>query len=568
MKEPNYREKNKRARMPAKQLHVATDWFDEVLYSGTFPGEAQIDALARYVASLGATRWEWVDESFAGFFNDYPGGFDLFDAFAKAGHRHGLTVSAVIKPFEITEDYVPHTFPRPARTVYQDSLRGLCVFGNELNRRRPELGLRLRPGDWNPGGPVTAIRLVNGSDRPTGLTAADLSVWVGERNGEWTRWDRPFRLEQRVEWRNLYPKPVNCRILALEGLDIPERFRYVEVRCARPDPEGEFSNDVTAIIELAGAGGRALPITPPALHSYGGRCVEWLRDPRLRAVSLYGRQPEAEAFLADPQAAKRAAEGMRFYAHKGFPVVPYAFDTIGRVAAARGRDEHLPILHPIYPEVRAFWLERVRYFLDRGADAVNFRHCTHFRDANFHDYGFNGPVLERTGGSLNRAEVARVNGAAYTRLLREASELTRSRGKLFGVHVSSEFIRRSDDSKLGSLLENFDYPWEIWIRELADFAEFRGAMGNQAERVQGMVDRFGLACREAGIPLIFQGNRRYFGFEGPHPYHDAEMAWVLAHPDVAAYQLYETAAILKWNAAGEPEGSPAIRALAKRHGFG
>lgn len=550
----------------SKQLHVATDFFDEVVYGGGFPGEDRIGELAAYIASLGAVNAEWVDESFMGFYNEYPGGFDLFESYAKAAHRHGLTVSAVIKPFELTEDLVPHTFPAPAAPVFLDSIRGRFVVGNDLAFRRPELGLRVRPGDWNPPGPVTAIRLVRDSDRPSGLAAADLSVWVGERNGEWAEWTGPFRLTQSLEWRNLYPTPKHCRVLTLDGLAIPERFRYVEVRCARPDPEGDYSNDVTAIVELAGPGGKPLPITTPAYPSYSKRAVDWLLNPALRELTLYGRQPEVARFLADPERARRMADEMRVYSRKASPVVPYAFDTAGRVAVARGRDTHLGILHPIYPEVRAFWLERVRYFLDRGADAVNFRHNSHFSDAHSHDYGFNEPVLERTGGSLNRAEVARVNGAAYTQLLREASALTRARGKRFGVHVASDFLRRSDEGKLGITIENFDFEWETWIRELADFVEFRGAMGNQKERLQAMIDRFGLACREAGIPLIYQSNRRYFSYDGPYPYHDDEMAWVLAHPDVAAYQLYETAAFLRWKD-GRFTGSPAIRALAAKHGF-
>jgi hypothetical protein len=408
---------------------------------------------------------------------------------------------------------------------------------------------------------------VNDSDRPTGLTAADLSVWVGERNGEWAEWGEPFRLKESVEWRNLYPAPKHCRVLTLEGLAIPDRFRYVEVRCARPDPEGDFANDVTAIVELAGTGGKPLPITTPAYPSYSPRAAEWLAHPVLRRVSLYGGQPEVERFMADAENAKRAAGEMRFFARKGSPRVPYVFDKTGRVAVARGRDEHLNILHPIYPEVRAFWLDRVRFFLDRGADAVNFRHGSHFSDAYIHDYGFNAPVLEATGGSLNRAEVARVNGAAYTRLLREASALTRARGKRFGVHVASDFLRRSDEGKYGITVENFDFDWETWIRELADFVEFRGAMGNQKERVQAMIDRYGLACREAGVPLVYQSNRRYFKFEGPFPYHDDEMAWVLAHPDVAAYQLYESAAFLRWHE-GRLAGSAALRELTAKHGFG
>jgi hypothetical protein len=46
------------------------------------------------------------------------------------------------------------------------------------------------------------------------------------------------------------------------------------------------------------------------------------------------------------------------------------------------------------------------------------------------------------------------------------------------------------------------------------------------------------------------------------------MDWVLNHPDVAAYQFYETGSFSRIDAEGRLEGSPAVRDLARRHGFG
>src|SRR5690606_4562108 len=53
-------------------------------------------------------------------------------------------------------------------------------------------------------------------------------------------------------------------------------------------------------------------------------------------------------------------------------------DACGIAPVARGKCEYLPgALHPIYPQVRAYWMDWVRFCIDRGADGVNFRVSNH-----------------------------------------------------------------------------------------------------------------------------------------------------------------------------------------------
>lgn len=164
-------------------------------------------------------------------------------------------------------------------------------------------------------------------------------------------------------------------------------------------------------------------------------------------------------------------------------------------------------------------------------------------------------------------EVARVNGEAYTQLLREAAALTHSHGKPFGVHVLTHYLRASEENRGDAIIGNFDLPWETWVREFADYVVFRGAMGCRPATVREVVDRIGLVCREAGKPLVYQSNRRQYSFDGPLPVQDHELEWVTRHPDVSAYQLYETASFTRLDAQGRLEGSEAVRALVSKHGF-
>lgn len=551
----------------AKTLHAAIDFGDDIIRSNRFYDRQHLDSLMGYLASLGVRRVEWIHHCWLAFDETYPLGFDLEAEAIRAAHRNGLEVVAVIKPFEVIHDILPHPFALPPGAAWS-SLRGQFYEVPSLALSRRDLCLARRPGAWDQPGPVTAVRLVKNNARPSDLQADDFSLFTSRVNGTWTRYDQPFRVERSVAWRPLFPKPGPCSILTLADLNIPETERYIEVRSRRPDAAGEFVNDEESIIELVGTEQRTLPCTPPGILSLHGRWIEFARNPTIRRMYRSLISPEVEATLGRTAELESWAENMRSYAHKGYPYVPYDFNHHRRVAVARGLDDALPIPHPIYPEVRAYWLGKVRRFLDLGAAGIDFRHCMHFRQFDLHEYGFNAPVLARTDGSVNTAEVARVNGDAYTQLLREAAALTHARQKRFGVHVSSEFLQRADENRYRPFVRNFDFPWENWLHEFCDFAVFRGAMGNRPETVRGMIDRIGLVCREAGKPLVYQGNRRAFTFDGPHPYHDDEMSWVLSHRDVAAYQLYETASITRLNADGAFEGSAAVRALVAKHGFG
>jgi len=116
-----------------------------------------------------------------------------------------------------------------------------------------------------------------------------------------------------------------------------------------------------------------------------------------------------------------------------------------------------------------------------------------------------------------------------------------------------------------------DYPWQTWVNEFADFATYRGCFGHRPEVVRYTVDRFADACRAAKIPLIYQSNRRLYTRQKSPLTFDPdrieclrrEMDYVLKHPGIQGYELYETAGFTQIDENDELQGNQQFHELAK-----
>ena len=209
-----------------------------------------------------------------------------------------------------------------------------------------------------------------------------------------------------------------------------------------------------------------------------------------------------------------------------------------------------------------------------------FYEARHFWDLMA--YGFNEPVLRELHGEVDTAAARLVIGNAYTGFLREARELLHAHGRKIGVHLLSNFLRpRDEDPRVtGYGLghpgdENVDFQWETWVAEIADFAVFRGAMGYRRESLHDIVDHFARACREVGIPLVYQSNRRISDNRRDALHLDPdrlrwleyEMKYALGHGGLSAYQLYETANFTCLDENGEFRGSEEMVEVARKFGF-
>lgn len=184
------------------------------------------------------------------------------------------------------------------------------------------------------------------------------------------------------------------------------------------------------------------------------------------------------------------------------------------------------------------------------------------------DNGFNEPTLKQMTHKDNTAEAARINGEAYTQLLREARDLLHSHGREIGVHVHALMFQPDNrhGGPWGPVPMNIQWQWEQWIKEIADYVEFRGANMLLPPNIRVVADRIGLAAREAGIPFIYQSTRgRTVHFDGPHKWLAKEVAWARRHPDITFYNLYETAEhYTRMGKHGRLEGSPDVADLIRR----
>lgn len=544
------------------ELHAATDVIDDFGRAGKFFVKRHIDQLMDIMAELGVSSHEWVINETTRLYLDYPEGFDLLGYAAEAAHRNGIALHAVFKPFEAVPHYGPHTAPHPKECSWSD-LYGVLMPIQPFVAAHPEFCMKRRAEPLDRPGPLAAIRLVKGDAAPCAIEARHLSVWTSDRLGAWERWPGDFELRQSVERRLVSTRTRDCRILTLSGLDIAESQRYVEVRLSEDCPENDFANHPSAFVELVGSDGSLLPSTPGSGRSLSAdRFKRRAADPVLSRINPCLDDPEFAEFVKSKDIDRHWREARDI----GWPWRVNArvpFHEERRATVARGLNERLPILHPCYPEVRANWLGTIRGLLDCGVDGVNVR-CSshyHFRSTDPQDYGYNEPVLEALPNPENRAAVAKANGDALTGFMREVRTLVGEYGKQLGVHVLAPAFhdREEEGGQLDFAL--VDWQWREWVREIADYVEFRGMMGFRDTSARLMVERVALECRNAGKPFILQGNRRVVGYNAPLDDWRREVQWAAEHPDITAYQLYETANFTRINEEDDVECSPAVREM-------
>jgi hypothetical protein len=142
---------------------------------------------------------------------------------------------------------------------------------------------------------------------------------------------------------------------------------------------------------------------------------------------------------------------------------------------ARGRNQYLRgALHPIYPEVRAYWMDRVRAAIRAGVDGIDFRLCNHSSwTSDGEEYGFNEPVVrayaQRYGVNIleadfDRAKWRALQGEFFTSFLREARQELKRKGRALQMHTTA-LISTDPFGGLNNLPRNFHWDWQRWIRE-------------------------------------------------------------------------------------------------------
>lgn len=528
---------------------------------GGFFEKHHIDRLMAYVKSIGSSRHQWQVERNADYQERYPHGFDLFPEVVSAARRHGLELFGQFKPFEAMPRYFPHTLPSVPGSEWVD-LYGRLIRIPPFVAEHPEFCMKRWPGEDDPGGPISTIRLVKGDAAPTAIRKEHLSLWTTDQLGRWDRCEQDFDLEETVEEIAFFPRAKRARVLNLTGLTLPPEVRYIEVRLSEDCPETDFTTPLDRFVELLGPSGQPLPSTPalkdppPAIPP---------KDSHTRPTIRY-LQDEAAQRFADSPAALEHLENMRSVSPARIGQT-YAFHEARRATVARGKQPAIPLLNPAHPEVRKHWLSEVEYMLDCGADGVNIRPSSHYHFwcKEPWAFGYNDVVLEQVSEPLNIAEVAEVNGKGFDKMLGEAAELCHSRGKTLSVHVLTNAFHAQNS--VGKILNfaNFNWNWKRWIREFVDCIELRGIGACYGPVLREMVDQVALECERAGKHFTLQCDRAIVKHTDPIFEWENEMKWALRHPGVHSYCLWETGFFSRFREDGEFHGPPSLKPALERH---
>ncbi len=529
------------------KIHTATDYLDDVQTNGKFFDAGHLDSLFKSIAAHGVTCHEWVINTNSAFVGESPVGFNLFSEVTQAAHRHGVEVHAVFKPFERVPHYAPHALPQPQPHVWSD-LYGTLLPTPEFTVKNPQFCLQRRAGDEDRPGPITAIRLVRSDAKPTGLRREHFSIWTARRLGEWRQWSGEFAVSDAVDYRAYLTHIGDCRVVTLSGLSIPQSEVYIEVRI-NDDWQGEsFGHHPDALVELVGEDGETLPATPGNGGSSAKSFKKFTSDPLLSQINPCMDDPEFAKFVRTEDL-DALWQGHR---EIGWPwSVGARIDVaVNRCATvARGTLQRMPILHPGYPEVQDHWLGQIKQLLEAGFDGVNIRPSTHyhFRTTPPEAYGFNEIALARVENPGNAAAVAAANGTFFTEFLHRARELIVGQyHRTIGVHVLAPHFYDRDENGKQLDFALIDWQWQEWVRDIADYVEFRGLMGFRPLTGRLMIERVADTCRQHGKPLIVQSDRRIVASHQMEAVRD-ELQWAVNHPDISAYQLYETACFSRIN---------------------
>ena len=552
-----------------KELCVTTDYPDDALRAGRHYTKGDLDRMMAYVAALGVRRYQWVFDTIWSLYDENnPVGYDLLAEACEAAHRHGMRFDVQFKPFEdaLQGSVLPHTFPAPAGSCCMNHPSGLIHCLRPFLVEHPDMQMARLPGtDEDPGGRIAELRLFKHDDGPAPFGADDLTILSSSWNGGYRVYEGPVVFSETVEWRPGFPyTDEGKRVVTLGGLELPDDTRFVVIRC---NAGGSFFNAIERLVEMVNDKGDVIPSMPgygcPSREAASQRYERICASARLE-LTRYTRDPEVRERIFDRDRFLEEYQEMRRFPRHWEDVDLCQVD---EVAVTRGK---LPYAtghaNPVYPEVRRYWLDQVKFCIDRNVDGVNIRPATHNRSYEPWVYGFNGPVVAQSRHPGHAEEARRINGEAFTQFLREARELLRRNGKELGVHVLGLYFRHADGAPNSTPFpRNIEWQWKTWVHELADYVELQGAPKLRPENIKEVTDRIGLAAREAGVPFIYRCSSRGRGhnlrFDGPYPTLEREVDYVQRHPDVTEYNLYETAQFGRINEKDEWEGSPDIADL-------
>ena len=495
-------------------------------------------------------------------------------AAVSAGHRQGLEVYGVLKPYDVG---LSGTAPEGSPMADATSLKrigGTVLQAVPFFERNPHTILRRRPLNAPPDlltQPISKIRLLKMDDTPTRVRKENLEIWTSPINYRYEKQRVDFTLKEAIEpapreardsnGNVVTAKGAPVRTLTLEGLDLTDR--YVLVTTNFNDLHGDFRNTALAMIEAYGSGPDPLPVVV-ATRSGLWESPRDFRTSGLEFDAGFGH------YLADLDVDNTAVgENIRWR----------SVCDAGLIGFARGKNETLPCSPcEVYPEVRKLWYGWLDRMLETGVDGIAIRSSSHgtFTDEP-EEYGFNDLVVEeygkRYGADLLSDDadlelLAQMRGEYYTEFMRGASQRVRAAGKKIQIHMHPDGFRPALNSRqVMGFTGNIHLDWKTWLREgLADgstmrlsrFAGIQDAPPGQARRgplsnilADPVVEEMLTFARDIRFPI----HLNLFEALVDTDEYVADMEDIFHDERFAGFDVYEVAGILN----ATPDGSELVQ---------
>ena len=560
-----------------KALSTTVDFLDELILAGRMYTADNIRQMLTHLATLGITRIDWVidgrDKQRTLHAMPFGDKANVLEYVVEQAHAMNIEVHAQFKPFETGAiRYVPHCFPQPAGVPLLRDSRGIYWDMDSFAIEHPHMRLRRKPGQWNPGGAIGGIKLVNQDATPCQINLAEIEIWVGMQNGELTRCDQIFQAGESVEWRSVFPVAKPCRVLSLEGLSIDESFRFIHVRHPKTIAQGSFGNTINELMEIYDTAGRLIPSSPAADKGWDLWATMRLSRFPMNTMCRYGRSKELQTFFSNEDAVQAAYRD--FYAYDVSQNNPLKFlNEDGYAGVARGKSEYIGgALNPVHPEVREYWLGLVRQYIAWGIDGVNFRVSNHSCPTEDRDdFGLNESVLNQGENRIDLDLVNKINGTAYTDFLRAAAAELRRHGLCTSVDIHAGFAYPGDMGNQqfwAKMPPNFAWQCETWIREIADVVYLKGLHTVTQPHADHFIDTYTRLARQCGKQTVYVSTNSELSFSGNYAKVESEMNTVLRHDRIDGYNLYETASYMRLAESGTVELSPELERLVRQYFHG
>ncbi|MCX5662006.1 MAG: hypothetical protein NTW19_20190 [Planctomycetota bacterium] len=531
-------------------LEVTVDFNDDLMACPWT--HKTFDNLFAELKSWGTRRVSWIDLGRAedAYFDFAPLDIDrhgqqtfanVGDIFATAvdhAHKHGLELVGILKPFDMAiqgtsfPPYIEAT--KIHRAIHRIGVAS--VWATHMACENQHLLMARKPSAWGPARqPVwTRIDLVKDDDAPSAITPDDVSLIVSDDNDTFRDYAGSIVRREVVEEYPVHrctpSGPVRTsetrrsRVIRLEGLNLRETFVAIQVRGGARS----FRNRLGDLLHVFGEKGEETHLT------YG------LSPRREDYATRFGLSP-AET---DPSGAKPVGPqgGFEYNRYPGSPSAantnggdalntPLALDRgqVSYLALARGKDRSpIAVMSPSFPQTRALWMTWVKAMLDAGADGIDIRIGNHHADFAWGEYGFEQPVrdemLKRAGADIWLTDDfdhnlwRRIRGEGWTAFMREASALTRARGKTFAAHIDGNYDAAPPPGYGAAL--NITYDWQTWLREgLLDYVTGKALWpsGSFAREVIALAHSLGVPVTYAPYCNNFFEERRHANHMGESP---------------------------------------------------